>query len=266
MNILDNILAHKREEVAGRRRILPRIRLEEMELYRRRCFSLEKALRGKPLAVIAEIKKASPSKGVLRERFDPLELARDYAEYGASALSVLTDKEFFHGNLRYVKEMRDSVQLPILRKDFIIDPYQLYESKAFGADAILLIAGALRPREITSLCIQAHEIGLECLVEVHTREEICALDFSFIRIVGINNRDLGSFETDINTTIRLKKYVPEGVVIVSESGISSSEQVLRLVRHGIHSVLIGEAFMKAEGPGRALAELVSGVMGVINES
>lgn len=234
--------------------------------FARPCHSLERSLRGKQLAVIAEIKKASPSKGVISERFDPSEIAREYAHAGASALSVLTDAQFFQGDLRFIQGMRDFVQVPILRKDFIIDPYQLYESKAYGADAVLLIAAALQPGELTGLLMEADRLGLESLVEVHSEEEIESLDFSRVRVVGINNRDLLTFETDVNTSFRLRRLVPKEIVVVSESGISSHSQIDRLVRQGIHAVLIGEAFMRAESPGKALADLIAHVHGIENES
>jgi len=266
MSFLHRILLHKREEVSAKKKAVPENLLEEMTGFARRCHSLEQSLRGKQLAVIAEIKKASPSKGVIRERFDPLEIALEYVHAGASALSVLTDEEFFQGDLRFIQGMRDFVHVPILRKDIIIDPYQLCESKAYGADAVLLIAAALRPGELTGLLIEAERLGMESLVEVHSREEIESLNFSRVRVVGINNRDLLTFETDENTSFRLRGLVPKDIVVVSESGISSHKQIDRLVRHGIHAVLIGETFMRAESPGKALADLIAHVHGIENES
>lgn len=257
MNFLDTILAEKQEEVLARKKAAPLSVLKQMPHFDRKTISLSEALRGKQLAVIAEIKKASPSKGVLREQFNPLEIAKEYVRAGASAISVLTDLKFFQGRLEYIRDMRDSVPIPVLRKDFIIDEYQIYESKACGADAILLIAAALQPRQLSDFVSTSSELGLECLVEVHNKEEVDALDFSLVKIVGINNRDLTTFEADLSTSLRLRRHIPSDAVVVSESGITSREDLDRLMSNGIHAVLIGEAFMRAEYPGKALAELIA---------
>ncbi len=259
MNFLETIIASKKEEVASRKRHTLRSKLEDMPKYDYPRLSLGRALAEKEVAIIAEIKKASPSKKVLREDFDPLEIARQFVRGGASALSVLTDERFFQGRLEFIESMRHLVNVPVLRKDFIIDPYQLYESRACGADAVLLIAAALEPGRLHDLVDEAGSLGMECLVEVHDEEEIDALDFSKIGLVGLNNRDLETFETDIWTSVRLSKYIGPGTIRVSESGISTSRDLDLLISHDIHAFLIGEYFMRAEDPGKALHELVDGV-------
>ncbi|MFN0156935.1 MAG: indole-3-glycerol phosphate synthase TrpC [Bacteroidota bacterium] len=259
MNFLETILAHKREEITARKKTILRSQLEDMPKYGYERHSLQAALSGKELAIIAEIKKASPSKDVIRQDFDPLEIARAYLHGGASALSVLTDERFFQGNLEFIDRMRHFVPIPILRKDFILDPYQLYEARAYGADAVLLIAFALESAELNDLMDEARVLGLECLVEVHDEDEIAALDFGRVNLVGINNRDLATFETDIMTSVRLKKYVPATSTVVSESGITSRKDIDLLMKNGIHAFLVGELFMRSEHPGKALEELLNNV-------
>ncbi len=257
MNFLESILAHKQVEVAERRKSVLRSQLEDMPKYSYPRLSLRSALADKDLAVIAEIKKASPSKNVIREQFDPLQLAREYMQGGAAALSVLTDERFFQGKLEFVEKMRNFVSIPILMKDFVVDPYQLYEAKAYGADAVLLIAAALDKQELAELHDQATELGLECVVEVHTEEEIDKLDLQQCKITGINNRDLMTFETDILTSVKLKKCLPHSMTVVSESGISSARDIEILADAGIHAVLIGEHFMRSQNPGKSLAGLIA---------
>jgi len=267
MNILETILAHKKQEVATRQKVTPQEQLVAMPWYRAERRSLIEALRGKPLAVIAEIKKASPSKNLIREDFDPVAIAGEYVENGASALSVVTDEKFFQGDLASIAQIRHFVTVPILRKDFILDSYQLHESKAYAADAVLLIAAAVEPARLHELHLEAEELGLECLVEVHNEKEIESLDLTKIDLVGINNRDLTTFETDLGVSIRLKKFLAEDKVVVSESGIRSYEDINTLVKHGIHAVLIGESLIRAHSPGEALRELLrksSGSSGVLD--
>ncbi len=261
MNFLESILEHKKAEIAGRKKSVLRSQLEDMPKYSYPRLSLRSALMDKELAVIAEIKKASPSKNVIREQFDPLQLAREYMQGGASALSVLTDERFFQGRLDFIEKMRNFVSIPILMKDFVVDPYQLYEAKAFGADAVLLIVAALEAKELNELHDQATELGLECLVEVHSEEDIDKLDVQRCSLVGINNRDLMTFETDILTSLKLKKYLPHPVTVVSESGISSARDLEILADVGIHAVLIGEHFMRSQNPGKCLAELIAEATG-----
>jgi indole-3-glycerol phosphate synthase len=266
MNFLETILAHKREEVAAKKKLVLRTQLEDMPNYSNTRLSLSGALRDKQMAVIAEIKKASPSKKVLREDFDPLDIARQFLVGGANALSVITDEKFFQGNLKFIERMRNFVSVPILRKDFIIDPYQLYEAKASGADAVLLIAAANEPPKLAELLLESHELGLDCLVELHSEEEIDRMDFSAIKLAGINNRDLMTFDTDIMTSVRLRKNIPSDVIVVSESGIQTPKDIELLMSHGIQAVLIGEMLMRSASPGKALADLLGNVKGVRTES
>jgi indole-3-glycerol phosphate synthase len=209
---------------------------------------------GQP-AVIAEIKKASPSKGVLREDFEPVEIATGYERAGAACLSVLTDRDFFQGADAYLEDARAATQLPVLRKDFVIDPYQVYEARVMGADCVLLIVAALDDRALRELSGLAHELEMNVLVEVHDRAELeraLALD---VRMIGINNRDLRSFETRLETTLDLLGQIPGERLVVTESGIHKREQIALMREHDVHAFLVGEAFMRAADPGAALAEL-----------
>ncbi|MGD0589388.1 MAG: indole-3-glycerol phosphate synthase TrpC [Bacteroidota bacterium] len=257
MSILENILKNTRQEVAVSKKTTPLEQLREMPGFQRHCFSLMKALHRKEVSIIAEIKKASPSKGVIRKNFDPYALAREYAENGASAISILTDKKYFQGNIRFISDVRTSVALPILRKDFIVDSYQLTEAKAFGADAVLLIAAALEPKQLHDLHDEANKLGLDCLVEVHDERELATLDLKQVKVVGINNRDLSDFTVDVTTTLRVAMKIPKGIIIVSESGISSRADIDHLAVHGIHAILVGESLLRAESPGKALQALLT---------
>jgi indole-3-glycerol phosphate synthase len=257
MNILEEILEYKRHEIGAAKRTIPVERLKDMLNFARQCLSLQKSLDGKDIAVIAEIKKASPSKKVIREDFDPLEIARNYVSGGASALSMLTDEKYFQGDIHFIADIRSSVPIPILRKDFIIDSYQLAEAKAFGADAVLLIAAALKPERLRDLYKEAVELGLECLVEVHTIRELNILNYIPEKIIGINNRNLSNFTVDISTTIRVASRIPKDIIIVSESGITSRADIDRLNAHGIRAVLVGESLMRASNPGEALRALLT---------
>jgi len=257
MSILENILENTRQEVAVLKKAMPLEQLKEMPGFQRQFFSLLKALQHEELCIIAEIKKASPSKGVIRKDFNPNALARMYTENGASAISMLTDKKYFQGNIQFISDVRNSVSIPILRKDFIVDSYQLTEAKAFGADAVLLIAAALESNQLHDLHDEANELGLECLVEVHNEQELATLDLKQAKIVGINNRNLSDFTVDINTTIRVASQIPKGITIVSESGIFDRKDIDHLAAHGINAVLIGESLMRAESPGKALKLLLT---------
>jgi len=244
MGILENILDNTRQEVTVSKRTTPLEQLREMPGFQRQCFSFLKALYREEMCIIAEIKKASPSKGVIRKDFDPTVLAREYAENGASAISMLTDKKYFQGNIRFISDVRASVSLPILRKDFIVDSYQLAEAKAFGADAVLLIAAALESKQLHDLYDEANELGLDCLVEVHNERELAALDLKQVKIV-------------VTTTLRVASIIPKDITIVSESGISNRADIDHLVAHGIHAVLVGESLMRAVNPGKALKALLT---------
>jgi indole-3-glycerol phosphate synthase len=257
MNILEEILEHKHHEVERAKKTRPLAQLKGMESFARKCYSLQKALLGKDTAVIAEIKKASPSKKIIREDFHPREIAHDYVNGGASALSVLTDKKYFQGDIRFIADMRSSVPIPILRKDFIIDSYQLAEAKAFGADAVLLIAAALKPEHLRDLFHEAASLGLECLVEVHTIRELNILNFIPATMIGINNRNLSNFTVDLSTTLRVASRIPKDIIVVSESGITSRADVERLAAHGIRAVLVGESLMRAGNLQEALRALLT---------
>lgn len=209
-------------------------------------------------AVIAEIKKASPSKGVIREDFKPASIASSYAEHGAACISVLTDENFFQGSDEYLKQVRAEVELPIIRKDFMIDPYQLYEARVIGADCILLIVAMLGDTTLRELAMLAADLQLDVLVEVHTKDELeRALELG-LNMVGINNRNLKTFETSISNTLDLLSSVPDDVLVVTESGIHTKEDVELLRSNGVNTFLVGEAFMRADDPGLALHQMFAG--------
>ena len=214
----------------------------------------DKIARGKP-GVIAEVKKASPSKGVIRENFNPTEIATAYAAHGAACLSVLTDVQYFQGSYDYLRQARAACSLPVLRKDFIVDPYQIIHSRAIGADCILLIVAALSPSQLKEFEALALELGMDVLVEVHDRSELeTALDLQ-TTLLGINNRNLRTFETSLQNTIDLLPLIPEGKRVVTESAILAPEDVKLMRDHGVHAFLVGEAFIRADDPGAALQEL-----------
>lgn len=214
----------------------------------------EKIAQGKP-GVIAEVKKASPSKGVIRENFNPVEIATSYAAHGAACLSVLTDVQFFQGSYDYLRQARAACTLPVLRKDFMIDPYQIVHARAIGADCILLIAAALSAQQLREFEAVASELGMDVLVEVHNRAELdIALELN-TSLVGINNRNLRSFETSLQTTLDLLAVVPEGKRVITESGILTTDDVKLMRDNKVDAFLVGEAFMRAPEPGLALQEL-----------
>jgi indole-3-glycerol phosphate synthase len=258
MNILENILLKKALEVRERKMRAPVHVLMQLPAYKLPRRSLLTALRSKKPAVLAEIKRASPSKGVIRHDFDPAAIARSYVEGGAAALSVLTDESFFGGKMEFLSQARDGHSLPVLRKDFIVDPYQLIESRAYGADAVLLIVAALGGDRVAELQQEAALLGLEAVVEIHNEAELAELNGHHIPILGMNNRDLSSFDTDIAVSLRLASRAPADSLLVSESGISTSNDLEVLGAHGIHAVLVGEAFMRAEDPGAALKQMLAG--------
>lgn len=255
MNILDRIVDDTLLETARRKTAVPISRLMDAPLFRRRTSSLEKALRGEDLAVIAEVKKASPSKGVIREDFDPVTIARGYEDAGAAAISILTEPQHFQGSLDHLLAVRESSTLPLLRKDFIVDLYQLYEARAAGADAVLLIAAILDGEQLHDLLEATRELEMSALVEVYEVRELDRIDFDEVSILGVNNRDLRTFEVDIDHSLRVFEHVPPDVVRVSESGLSTSADLVHLRRHGIDAVLIGETLMRRDDPGAALRRL-----------
>jgi indole-3-glycerol phosphate synthase len=258
-DILKKIVARKREEIRDRAAARPLAALRELlpEAPAARGFVAALAARitrGEP-GVIAEIKKASPSKGVLRADFRPAEIARSYASHGAACLSVLTDVDFFQGSDAYLQQARAACELPVIRKDFIIDPYQVYEARAIGADCILLIVACLDDARLGELNDLAHELGMDVLIEVHDAEELYRALRVPSRLIGINNRDLRSFAVSLDTTLRLLPDIPDDRLVVTESGILAPADVQRMRAHGVHAFLVGEAFMRAEDPGARLAEL-----------
>lgn len=207
------------------------------------------------IRIIAEVKKASPSKGVIREAFDPLDIAKAYEANGACAVSVLTEEDYFQGSLEYLRLVRANVGLPVLRKDFIIGEYQVYEARAAGADALLLIAAILDDNKLSALIRLTEKLGMEALVEVHNEEELKAALFAGPRIIGVNNRDLKTFKVDIDTTKRLAPLVPKGLTVVSESGINTIEDIFSLKDSGVSAFLIGEALMRQRDVGKKLRSL-----------
>jgi indole-3-glycerol phosphate synthase (EC 4.1.1.48) len=260
-DILKKILARKAEEIANRKQRMPVESLQEIAagVESPRGFAaalLSKAQSKKP-AIIAEIKKASPSKGVIRENFKPVEIAQDYAMNGASCLSVLTDKDFFQGAEAYLQMARESCPLPVLRKDFMIDPYQIYESRALGADCILLIVAALENEQMHELANIATAQGMDVLVETHNENELERALTLDTRLIGVNNRNLRTFETSLQTTLTLKNSIPEDCLIITESGIHTPEDIQLMLDNDIYTFLVGEAFMRAEYPGQKMRELFS---------
>jgi indole-3-glycerol phosphate synthase len=258
-DILDRIVAVKREEVAaGRRRRSLASWRDEAES-RRDTRGFEAALRAQQAAgaaaVIAEIKKASPSKGVLREHFEPAAIAERYAANGAACLSVLTDERFFQGAAAYLQQARAACALPALRKDFIVDEYQVFEARAIGADAVLLIAACLADAQMADLEAVARALGMDVLVEVHDGGELDRALKLATPLVGINNRNLRTFEVSLQTTLDLLPRMPAGRLLVTESGILGRADVQRMRDAGVHAFLVGEAFMRAADPGAALADL-----------
>lgn len=255
--ILDRIVAVKREEVAAAKRQRPVAELQARAAEAPPVRNFAAALRqpGR-VSLIAEVKKASPSKGVLRADFDPVAIARTYAANGAAAVSVLTDETFFQGQPGFLAAIRDAVALPLLRKEFILDPYQLYESRALGADAVLLIVAILSRGELHDLLALSRELGLACLVEVHTEAELEVALGAEADLIGLNNRDLHTFRTTLDTTFRLRPLVPAGRIVVSESGISTREDVQRLAEVGVEAILVGEALLRAADIGAKVRELV----------
>lgn len=258
-DVLHKILTHKVADLRERTQRTPlcevRARLQDVEPPRGFVAAIQACIRRGDAAVIAEIKKASPSQGVIRSDFQPEEIARSYERAGATCLSVLTDAEFFKGRDEHLRQARVASALPVLRKDFTFDPYQVFEARSLGADCVLLIVAALADAQLTELYGLALDLGMDVLVEVHDLAELeRALDLQ-PPLVGINNRNLHTFDTQLNTTLDLLASVPEDCTIVTESGINTTEQVALLRQHDVHAFLVGEAFMRAPDPGARLAEL-----------
>jgi indole-3-glycerol phosphate synthase len=258
-DILNKIVAVKREEIAAAQKKIPFAAMRADAESRVLTRDFEGALRRKidagKSAVIAEIKKASPSKGVLRADFIPADIAQSYAEGGAACLSVLTDRQFFQGQTDYLKQARASCDLPVLRKDFMVDAYQIYESRAMGADCVLLIAACLEDAQMAELEAIARSLDMAVLVEVHDRAELERALKLKTPLLGINNRNLRSFEVSLETTLGLLGDVPVDRVLVTESGILTKDDVKKMRDAGVYAFLVGEAFMRADDPGEALAAL-----------
>jgi len=260
-DILERILARKRAELEAARAAVPLAEMQRRAAAAPPARDFVGALRaqmaaGRP-AVIAEMKRASPSKGVLRADFDPAAIAAGYEQGGAACLSVLTDRDFFQGDPSHLQAARAACRLPVLRKDFITEPYQVHEARALGADCILLIAAALARQDMQGLEASARSLGMAVLVEVHDAAELEAALGLQTPLLGINNRDLRSFETRLETTLDLLPRIPEGRIVVSESGIAGRADIARLRNCGVQAFLVGEALMRAADPGRALRELIN---------
>ncbi|MGO4700992.1 indole-3-glycerol phosphate synthase TrpC [Dyella sp. 2RAB6] len=258
-DILQRILTRKTEEIAERSARLPlaelKARLADAAETRPFADAVEAKIEADLAAVIAEVKKASPSKGVIRADFDPASIARSYERAGAACLSVLTDKDFFQGSEEFLRQAREACSLPVLRKDFVIHPYQVYEARAIGADCILLIVAALEDAELEDLSLQAAELDMDVLCEVHDAEELERAQALPVRLIGVNNRNLRTFETTLDTSIELRELMDYNRILVAESGIHTPEDVERLRDAGINAFLVGEAFMRAQDPGAELQRL-----------
>ncbi len=258
-DILVKILNRKREEIAERSAVVSiddlKAQCTKADNVRGFIKSIENKIQNNQSAVISEIKKASPSKGVLRENFNPAEIAKSYADHGAACLSVLTDKDYFQGHEDYLEQARAACNLPVIRKDFIIDPYQVYEARAINADCILLIVAALDDDSLHALFDLAKQLGMDVLMEVHDEQEMARALKTNARLIGVNNRNLRTFETDLNTTVRMLDMVNDNHILVTESGIHTKDDVQLMRDNNVNCFLVGEAFMRAENPGEKLAEL-----------
>jgi indole-3-glycerol phosphate synthase len=257
--ILDRILSKKREEIKSKKTSLPlktlKKRLDEIPATLDFKAHISRG-RDSPINLIAEIKHISPLKGVLRRRFDPISLAKDYANHKVSAISVLTDKPFFGGEISHLRMVKKAVSIPVLRKDFIIDPYQIFESRINGADALLLISSILSKDQLLDLLALVEELGMDAVVEVHTERDLDEALAADAKIIGINNRNLYTFAVDLKTTLRLRLQIPSSKIIISESGIKSRDDILLLEDKGVDAALVGEAILRSEDVGQKIDELL----------
>lgn len=258
-DILVKILDRKKEEIADRSKKIPAGIMQQLaeaaDEPRGFVDAISRKIADGHAAVIAEIKKASPSKGLLRENFKPAEIASSYAENGAACLSVLTDRDFFQGHEEYLQQARKACELPVIRKDFIINPYQVFEARAINADCILLIVSALTDNQLEELSQLAIQLGMDVLVEVHDLAELERALVLNLPLIGINNRNLRTFETSLDTTLSLLQRIPEGHIVVTESGIHTQDDVKLMRDNKVNGFLVGEAFMRAENPGQELKKL-----------
>lgn len=255
MNILDKIIHRKKEELAFSKSKVSVQQLKDSEFFGRKGLSLKETLKSKS-GIIAEFKKQSPSKGIINDKVSPLDVVSAYEQSGASAVSVLTDRDFFGGSSDDILSIRNHVHIPVLRKDFMVDEYQFYEAKSIGADVILLIAACLSPQQVQEFTVLSHKLELEVLLEIHSEEELKHLNPD-IDFVGINNRNLKDFRVDLQHSVNLKNRLPEGILSVAESGIYSEEDFKYLKEKGFDGFLMGEYFMKEENPGNKFREFVS---------
>ncbi len=255
--MLDKIIAQKREEVEQRKKVATITYLQQLIARQKPALDLAMALKGDHIRLIAEVKQASPSRGMLSPNFNPIELARTYAEGGAAAISVLTEANYFMGSIEHLAAIKEVVGLPLLRKDFIFDFYQIYESLAYGADALLLIVAILSQEQLKELVSLSHSLGLRCLVEVHNEGEVERAVHSEAEIIGINNRDLNTLSIDINMTRRLRPLIPQERIVISESGIRSKRDIEKLGKWGVDAVLVGEALVTARDVRAKMKELLS---------
>jgi len=253
---LESIISYKRKEIKRDKITLPLETLKSKITDLPSTRNFKEAISKEGLNLIAEIKRASPSKGVIRKEFNPVEIAKIYQDSGVRAISVLTTEKFFYGSLDFLSQVKDVTTIPILQKDFIVDEYQIYQARVNKADAILLIASILVEAQINSFLECAHNLGLDCLVEVHTKEELSKVLASKAQIIGINNRDLTTLTTDLSTTLTLSKLVPKDRMLVSESGIETQEDVKKLQECGVKAILVGESLMRAPDISAKMRELL----------
>ena len=254
--MISKIVAQKKEEVEQRKKALPLASLQERIAQQKPPLDFTAAITSDHIRLIAEIKQASPSRGILHPDLNPVDLARTYVEGEAAAISVLTEANYFMGSIDRLSAIRQEVELPLLRKDFIFDPYQIYESRAYGADALLLIVAILEQARLEELLLLSRSLGLSCLVEVHSEDEVERALNSGADVIGINNRDLNTFVVDIDTTRRLRSFIPPGRVVVAESGIRSRSDVERLAEWGINAILVGEALVTTDDVLAKMKEMI----------
>lgn len=254
-SILEKIVDQTKSDLQKKMREISFRELESFERYEKKRTSFKDALKGEDVSIIAEIKKASPSKGLIRADFDPVKLAGEYQENGADAISILTDKPFFQGELKFLEDISEIATVPLLRKDFIVDPYQVKEARAYGADAVLLIVTVTQGKQLKELLHACKEFGMQALVECYGKEDLEQLNWAEVEILGVNNRDLHTFEVNIHRGIDLLRKSPDHVVRVSESGISSAEDLVTLNSNEIDAALIGEFFMRQPAPGKSVKNL-----------
>jgi len=257
MTILDKIIERKKQEVADSKSEISISQLKDSEFFGRQTFSLKETLKSKS-GIITEFKRQSPSKGIFNDKVSPVEVVTQYEKYGASALSILTDKDFFGGSFEDILSVRNHINIPILRKDFMIDEYQFYEAKSIGADVILLIASCLSPNQVSEFTDLAHQLNLEVLLEIHSEEELIHINKN-VDFVGINNRNLKDFKVDLQHSVNLKNQLPEDILSIAESGIYNEEDFRFLKEKGLDGFLMGEYFMKDDNPGKKFGQFISNV-------